>query len=105
MELVFNAKIRLKNGKKKPFYRCYRFPECTGTHGAHPDGTPMGHPGDARTRALRQKLHAELDKRFPWAMKKGRDATYAWLESNGYGHIGDMTAEDCEVVLGILGVK
>ena len=105
MELVWSSSFRLKSGARKPLYRCYKWPECSGTHWAHPNGAPMGIPANKETRVLRQKVHAELNEIFPWKKKRAREATYTWLESHGFGHIGSMSADDCRKVLEILRKK
>jgi len=104
MEIVFSGRFRYRNGDRRLFYRCYRFPECDGTHGAHPNGAPLGKPANKETRALRREVHAELDKRFPWKSKTGRIKTGAWLRRNGFGdgHVAYMDAEACKSALKIL---
>ena len=44
-----------------PFYGCTRFPYCTSSHGAHPNGAPLGIPGNAETKEWRIKAHAAMD--------------------------------------------
>lgn len=39
--------------------------------GAHPDGTPMGVPGDHDTRRARQRAHAEFDAKLVGIIGKG----------------------------------
>lgn len=104
MELAFSDRFRYRNGSRRLFYRCYRFPECSGTHGAHPNGAPLGKPADKATRSLRVAVHEELDKRFPWKTKRGRIETSRWLEKNGFGsgHVSMMDAGECENALKIL---
>lgn len=53
--------LRHRKGDNKPFWGCTKWPDCRGTHGAHPDGTPMGKPGDAPTRLARRQCHAVFD--------------------------------------------
>ena len=43
------------------FYGCTGYPDCRVTHGAHPDGRPMGTPADKATRAARSAAHAVFD--------------------------------------------
>lgn len=101
MELLFSGRFRLKNGDRKPFYRCYKFPNCSGTHGAHPNGAPMGIPGDRNTRKIRRRVHAVLNLAFPWSEPRERERTYSWLKDHGFGHIGSMSAEECELVIDV----
>lgn len=104
MELCFSGKYRYKNGQRRPYYRCYKYPECSGSHGAHPDGTPLGKPATKETRMLRSELHAELDKKYPWNTKRGKMKTALWLRGNGFGegHVSHMDAEQCKTALAIL---
>lgn len=44
-----------------PFYGCVRYPQCRATHGAHPDGAPMGIPANAETKQWRVQAHAAFD--------------------------------------------
>lgn len=105
MELCFSWKHRLKTGRRRPFYRCVNYPECPGTHGAHPNGAPLGIPGDTETKKLRTILHEELAKKWPRNKKWAREATCFWLKENGFndGHIGKMSAEECRSALKMLG--
>lgn len=107
MELAFSDRFRYRDGRRRPFYRCYKWPECTGYHGAHPNGAPLGKPANKETRTLRSQVHAELNKLFPWKTKKGRRATNRWLlEHNfGDGHVGAMDAVECRTALSILTLK
>jgi len=98
MELHFSP-VRLKSGRRKPFYRCVNFPECDAAHGAHPDGAPMGIPADRETRKLRIEAHKALDRVFPFKKKWGREETYRWLGENGFGHIASMNAEECREII------
>lgn len=104
MELVWSDRYRYKDGKRRPFYRCYRSPECNGSHGAHPNGAPLGRPAGKDTRALRMKVHAELNKIFPWKKKTGKIKTSAWLKKRGFGdgHVANMSAGECRDALIIL---
>ena len=51
----------LRDSEYGTFFSCSRFPDCTGTHSAHPDGSPMGYPGDKETRQARRAAHAVFD--------------------------------------------
>lgn len=107
MELVWSDRYRYKDGRRRPFYRCYKSPECTGTHGAHPNGAPLGRPANKETRVLRMKVHAELDKIFPWKKKIGKVKTHRWLLERdfGGGHVANMSATECRDALIILKKK
>lgn len=47
------APMLLRESRFGKFYGCTRFPECRGTHGAHPDGRPLGVPANAETKEAR----------------------------------------------------
>lgn len=107
------AKMVLRVAKKasgplqgKSFYGCSRYPNCKVTHGAHPDGAPLGIPGDDATKAARIQAHAAFDSLW----KSGADAVmrrggaYGWLEEvlglkPGEGHIGRFDVVTCERVV------
>ena len=107
MELVWSEKFRYASGRRKPFYRCVDHPECRGTHGAHPNGAPMGFPADTETRALRKQAHKELNRLFPLVIRRGReighkersDRIYSWLRFKGYGHISKMGSDRCQKLI------
>jgi ssDNA-binding Zn-finger/Zn-ribbon topoisomerase 1 len=99
----------LRKSKKfsSPFYGCSRFPECRGTHGAHPDGRPKGTPGDRKTKAARIRAHQMFDRL--WKMDRmTRGAAYAWMRrqmgiTDAQAHIGHFTAEQCERLIVLVG--
>ncbi len=102
MELVF-TNYRYKNGKRKPRYQCIHHPECSGAHGCHPDGTPLGVPGNSKTRMLRQALHEIFEVKYPGPIERVRKKTALWLSGNGFpAHIGEMTADECRTAIHII---
>lgn len=91
-----------RESKYGKFYGCSRFPLCKATHGAHPDGRPLGIPADKKTKAARIRAHAEFDAFW---MEQGwtRGRAYGWLVKHGPApHIAEMTEEDCEKLIEIL---
>lgn len=98
MNLRFTTKYTYKNGNGRPFYGCSRYPDCTGTHGAHPDGRPMGTPADATTKAERVRIHKLCEKIWgDWetATTKEKQDMYTWLKENGpKEHIGEMNLSE-----------
>ena len=88
------------------FYGCSRFPLCDMAHGAHPNGAPMGKPGNKATRAARQVAHQWFDKLWkkdPGDERRvmGRTTAYAWMrEALGMtkeeAHIANFDAPTCE---------
>jgi ssDNA-binding Zn-finger/Zn-ribbon topoisomerase 1 len=53
--------MRLKSSRFGPFYGCSNWPACDCTHGAHPNGEPLGIPADKETRQARTAAHAVFD--------------------------------------------
>lgn len=52
----------LKDSRYGKFWGCMGYPECRATHGAHPDGSPMGVPGNKEVKALRIEVHRICDE-------------------------------------------
>lgn len=95
MVLKRTNKFTTKDGQPRKFYGCSKWPECRETHGAHPDGTPLGTPGDQETRDLRRQLHALMDEIWPWDDKRRKKQGYTWLRFNSKsGHVGEMQKEE-----------
>jgi len=97
MVLRETKKYRHKDGKPRKFYGCERWPECNGTHGAHPDGRPLGNPADAETKKARREAHKALECAYPKA-KTG--TIYKNIQrlmglSEEDAHIGKFTKEQC----------
>lgn len=84
-----------------PFYGCPRYPSCKASHGAHPDGAPLGVPANKATKAARVEAHAWFDRL--WKGKDGlmnRRAAYSWMqEAMGMtpeqAHIGNFDVPTC----------
>ena len=94
MKCICGSEMILRSSKYGKFWGCIRFPECRNTHGAHPNGKPLGIPADKETRELRIIVHALLDEKFNYKTKNGRKAMYKWLKENtALGHIS-MTMKD-----------
>lgn len=91
----------------KVIYRCVRHKtiRCRGTHGAHPDGSPLGTPAPWPVREARKKAHAVFDLLWngPDA-RMSRGAAYQWLQDSMHmtrndAHISRFDAAQCEQVL------
>lgn len=81
---------------KNPRYVCTAEPERHGTHGAHPDGRPMGVPADRATRRARMRAHAAFDTLWkPGPAKKQRERRGLAYEALR-GHL-NMTADECHI--------
>lgn len=115
------ASMRLVEHPRKPgeiFYGCSTYPECRATHGAHPDGRPLGRPADKRTRSWRIVAHEAFDQLWQQADQLygeplagadrarlrsiARARAYRWLAQR-FGveeiHIGALDADGCQRVL------
>lgn len=81
-----------RSGQPRKFYRCDKYPECRGRHGAHPNGTPLGVPVKEEVRRLRKYVHVLATQIWgEWDDDKGRAEMYEWLAKNTKsGHIGKM---------------
>lgn len=78
MRLRRTSKFKWKNGQGRLFYGCSSWPACKGTHGAHPDGRPLGVPADRPTKEARNAAHLAFDGLIAsrhWRKGQG----YAWL--------------------------
>ena len=70
----------LRHSRHGPFWGCTQYPDCKHTHGAHPDGQPLGKPAGPVVKAARISAHQAFDRIW-----KGNDAAmtrtdaYAWL--------------------------
>lgn len=100
MVLRQTSKFKYKNGDPRPFYGCSRFPLCKGSHGAHPDGSPLGTPADKMTKELRIDAHDMMDR---WMDAQGfsRKQGYARLQED-FGcevHIGELDAAGCQKLM------
>lgn len=96
-------KLRWSNKYRRHFYGCSRYPDCSGVHGAHPDGRPLGIPGDRATKDARIEAHTAFDRLW----KSGalsRTAAYQWLRramalSRSKCHIGAFDVRQCDQVV------
>jgi hypothetical protein len=89
------------------FYQCHSFPKCDVVLRAHPDGSPMGKPADAKTRWCRVLAHREFDRL--WLEYRGnvdrryvRKLAYEWLQkATGLRncHIGSLNDHGCQQVI------
>ena len=97
------APMELRPSRFGQFYGCTRWPACDGTHGAHPNGSPLGTPAnratkDARIEALdavlkdvqaqRALLQAEVGKATPAADRVITVALPSWSRDTNAIAIG-----------------
>jgi hypothetical protein len=104
------AMMVLVEHRGKPIYRCARAKQtaCQGTHGAKPDGSPMGVPAHWSVRAVRRKAHRVFD--LLWngpESRMSRGAAYRWLQgamqmTESQAHISRFDAAQCERVLALV---
>lgn len=98
MVLKQTTKYKYKNGNSRKFYGCQNWPNCDCTHGAHPDGRPMGFPVTKEVRELRQLVHRQLEERWgEWRTMhpKRKKKMYDWLKKHTKsGHIGKMGKQE-----------
>lgn len=93
--------MRLKSGKFGLFWGCDGYPKCEATHGAHPDGTPLGIPADRVTKQERIAAHLIFDQLWmgPLATMT-RTQAYHWMQkamgkSVQEAHIGRFDVGEC----------
>lgn len=92
MVLRETKRFLTRDGQRRKFFGCTRWPDCKGTHGAHPDGKPLGTPASVALRQYRHKLHLLLDQHIPHKSRQ-----YSWLKKFApKGHIGEMDWGDVE---------
>ncbi len=104
--------LRKSNKYPRPFYGCTRFPKCRATHGAHPNGAPLGIPANAETKQWRIKAHTAFDPlwgrddQYVSNRQGNRIVAYRWL-AHQLGipdwqrdcHIGMFNIEQCQQVI------
>jgi ssDNA-binding Zn-finger/Zn-ribbon topoisomerase 1 len=95
-----SAPMKLRDSRYGLFYGCTAFPKCKATHGAHPDGAPLGRPADKATKRARMDAHDAFDQLWKDGRMKRR-AAYAWMRralelSPEEAHIGMMDIETCQ---------
>jgi ssDNA-binding Zn-finger/Zn-ribbon topoisomerase 1 len=103
MKLRSTGKFTYRNGTRRRFWGCTRYPDCKGMHGAHPDGRPVGIPANAETKRARIRAHAAFDE----VWKSGamdRRAAYRFMQdlmgmTADEAHIGRFTKEQCDTLV------
>ena len=102
------ARLLLKESGARLLYRCERWREngCRGVHGARPNGSPLGIPGDQETRHARKSAHAAFNPLYE-SCKMSRAEAYIWLQhamslSIQDAHIGRFTKQQCDFLIELL---
>ena len=98
--------MKLRPSKYGLFYGCPMYPACYHTLGAHPDGRPLGIPGDFKTREARMQVHAAFDPIWKSKYMKRWDA-YLWMAkalgmAPGAAHVAEFDYAMCERVLQVI---
>lgn len=85
------------------FYGCNRYPACSGSHGAHSDGRPLGVPANKETKQARQLAHAAFDKLWQEGYMTRDEAYQKLQELMGLpakdAHIAMFSKEQCETLM------
>lgn len=103
------ARMRLVHGTHGMFYGCamYSRTGCKGAHGAHQTGVlagqPLGVPGDAATRAARERAHRAFDQLWMNG-RLSRIEAYRWMRralrlTKREAHIGSLTIAQCDELI------
>ena len=93
----------LRDSKYGLFYGCTDFPTCKGTHGAHPDGSPLGIPADAETKLLRRQAHVVAESIWDWNDRRQVKAMYQWLKRHApKEHIGQMDKDELVTTMSLM---
>lgn len=104
MILRHTTKHRYKDtDKPRLFFGCQNYPDCRGTHGAHPDGTPVGIPANYETKQWRIKAHDAFDgwrdRNFLNRSRSYHQLSAAMGKKDGQIHIGECDIADCKKII------
>ena len=93
-ELECDGTLVLKDSKHGLFYGCNRYPACRASHGAHPDGSPLGIPANAETKKMRIAAHKAFDQLWkgPGPPHFTRNKSYKWLQKQM-----NLTKDECHI--------
>lgn len=101
-----SAPMRLRDSRYGKFWGCTRFPVCRGTHGAHPDGRPLGTPADSDTKRLRMMVHEIFDVAWQSGSLSRNKAYKRLAKAMGITreqcHIGTFDAPTCRRAIEII---
>lgn len=93
------ADMVLRFSKFGKFYGCTRYPDCRGTHGAHPDGKPFGTPANKETKAARIRAHRAFDS--IWISRRDQlGIPKSWARRDAYSWLAvelEMKVDDCHI--------
>ena len=100
--------MRLKEGHYGLFYGCTAWQKtgCKGSHGARPNGEPLGIPADDRTKKMRMAAHNALDPLWnsPEPVFESRARAYHWMQTvlsmnSDEAHIGRFGIDECKQLI------
>ena len=92
----------LRPSKYGLFYGCTQYPKSKSTHGAHPDGKPLGIPANKETKEWRMRAHDEFDGLWKGkAPVMNRKESYVWMQktmemTTDEAHIGKFDIKQCQ---------
>lgn len=106
MVLRTSSKFKYNDGSDRKFYGCSRWPACTGTHGAHPDGSPHGFPADKATKVWRMRAHEQFDQLWKTG-RLTRKQSYRFLQQlmdldEDAAHIAKFGRLECERLIQLI---
>jgi len=98
----------LRTSRHGLFYGCTRYPHCMSSHGAHPNGDPLGIPANRETKAARIAAHFMFDRLWkgPRAILE-RGAAYRWMQEklhlpSASCHIGKFDLATCDDLIALI---
>ena len=105
-----DALLQLRGSKYGLFYGCATYPQCRGTHGAHPDGRPLGTPANKETRGARKDAHDMFDRLWKGENPlMSRSSAYNWLRKGlkvpANTHISNLTQVQCQRLVALIRKK
>ena len=103
MVLRVTKKYRYPNGEPRKFFGCSKYPQCTASHGADPDGNPLGIPANAETKQARIEAHRFIDT-LGYKNKENRGKIYKLVGiilgvSPRDAHISRLTVTQCRTLI------
>lgn len=106
-----DGQLALRLSRYGLFYGCTNYPACRATHGAHPDGKPLGIPANKETRDWRIKAHKIFDTLFEGETAvMNREEAYIFMQrlmnlSEEEAHIGKFGIEQCKKLIDLLNIS
>ena len=83
---VCHCALVIKENWRGLYWCCPNSLVCQVSHGAHPDGSPLGIPATRYVRRLRVELHALLQTQWDQSDKQQRKEMYIWLREHTESH-------------------